>query len=50
MQLNTRPNEWVQYIFQLQFMVQSCRDQDRVRTFVLFNQLSKISNLESITS
>ncbi len=37
MSSNTHPNEWVQYIFQLQFMVQSHKDQDEARTFIIFN-------------
>jgi hypothetical protein len=37
MQLNTHPNEWVQYISQPQSVIQSCRDQDEAGTFVVLD-------------
>jgi len=40
----THPNEWVQYTFKLQYVVQSRRDQNGVGTFVIHNQMQGISN------
>ncbi len=50
MQSNFHPNEWVQYTFQSQFVVQNQRDQDGARTFVVPDQPLKISSPESIIS
>jgi hypothetical protein len=50
MQSNSHPNEWVQYTFQPQSMVQSRRDQDKARTSIVLDQLLKIPSPESITS
>jgi hypothetical protein len=40
----------MQYTFQQQSMVQSRRDQDRGKTFVIFDQLHEISSLKSMTN
>jgi hypothetical protein len=37
--VNIHPNDWVQYISQLQSMVQSRRDQDGARTSIVHDQL-----------
>ncbi len=50
MQSIIHPNEWVQYTFQLQFVVQSKKDQDEAWTFVVPDQPLEISNLESVNS
>jgi hypothetical protein len=34
---NIHPNEWVQYIFYLQFVAQSCKDQDEIKTSLVTN-------------
>jgi hypothetical protein len=49
-QLTTHPNEWMQYNFRLQYVVQNHRDQDKVSTFVVLWQLHEISSLESMTN
>jgi hypothetical protein len=38
MQSIIHPNEWVQYISQLQYVVQSHKNQDRARIFTIPNQ------------
>jgi hypothetical protein len=50
MQSNTHPNEWVQYIFQSQSMVQNQRHQDRIGTSTIRDQPQEISSLESDNS
>ncbi len=47
MQSNFHPNEWVQYTFQSQYVIQSQRDQDGARTFVVPDQPPKISSRKS---
>ncbi len=39
MQSTTHPNQWVQYTFQPQSVVQSQKDQDEARTSIILNQL-----------
>jgi len=44
MQSNTPQNEWVQYTFQMQFVVLSHKDQDKMGTFGCnHNQMSQKS-------
>jgi hypothetical protein len=50
MQLNTHPNEWVQYTSQPQFVVQNRRDQDGARTSTIPNQPHEISSPKSVDS
>jgi hypothetical protein len=40
----------VRYISELQSVVQSRRDQDKVGTFVIHNQLQEISNPQSVNN
>jgi hypothetical protein len=46
---NTHPNEWVQYIFQLQVVIWRSKDQDGVGTSVDLDQLLEIL-LKLVTS
>jgi hypothetical protein len=50
MQLNTHINEWVQYIFQSQFVVQSRRNQHRVKTSIVFDQPQRMSSPKLVTN
>jgi hypothetical protein len=50
MQSTTYLNERMQYIFQSQSKVQSHRDQNRARIFVVLDHLQEISSLELVTS
>jgi len=43
-------NKWMHYIFQLQFVVQSHKDQDGTWTFIVSNQPQEISSLKSVTN
>jgi hypothetical protein len=38
MQSTIHPNKRMEYISQLQSMVQSCKDQNGTRTFIVLNQ------------
>jgi len=48
--MTTHPNEWMQYTFQLQLVVQSCRDQDEAGISIVLDQLQEISSLQSMTN
>jgi hypothetical protein len=50
MQLTFHPSERIQYVYRLQSMVQSCKDQDKARTFIVLDQLEEISSPKSVTS
>jgi hypothetical protein len=43
-------NERMQYTYQLQFVVQSCTNQDGARIFLIFGQPQEISSLKLVTS
>jgi hypothetical protein len=46
--LNIHPNEWVQYTFKPQYVVQNHRDQNGVGTSVVFDQPHEISSLKLV--
>jgi hypothetical protein len=50
MQSTTHRNELMQYTSQLQLVVQSCKDQNKTRTFVVPNQSQEISSLKLVTN
>jgi hypothetical protein len=50
MHLTNHPNEWVQYTFQLQFVVQNRKDQNGTGTFVVHDQSQEISSPKLMNS